>query len=408
MFIKPKVTIKSLIDEFDYPRRGPGMLWNKVKEQIELQGGEVRTNTGVVTIRKNGSGIHSVVVSSNGTPEVIQGTHFITSMPVTEFIRKIDPPPPSKVLQAVEKLKYRDFLTVCLIVNKADLFPDNWIYVHDPEVQVGRIQNFKNWSPEMVPDPAKTSLGLEYFCTEGDELWQMADEDLIQLGKLELGRIGVAQPSEIEDGCVFRVPKAYPIYDSEYREYLTVVREYLATLKNVQTIGRNGLHRYNNQDHSMLTGMLAVRNITLGETNDLWSVNGEQEFHEEIREKIDLEPALETVKDAIAQAFLKLDRLALGISTGTIAGLVLFIATIALVLKGGAVVGPNLQLLEQYLPGYSVTWPGSVLGLAYGFATGFTAGWIFAFLRNIAVFLALAVMQQRAERVILKKLLEFI
>jgi len=408
MFVKPKTTIKSLIDEFDYPRRGPGMMWNAVKEEIEHTGGVVRTNATVVAIHKNGSGIKNVVVSSNGHSEVIEGSHFISSMPVTEFIKKLQPPAPQPVLRAAEKLRYRDFLTVSLIVDRPALFPDNWIYVHDPEVKVGRIQNFKNWSPDMVPDSSKTSLGLEYFCTEGDELWKMEDADLIELGKRELAKIGLATPSEVVDGCVFRVPKAYPIYDSEYRDYLAVIKTFLGNLENCQTIGRNGLHRYNNQDHSMLTGMLAVRNITLGERNDLWSVNGEQEFHEEIHENIDLEPALETVKDVFAQAFPKLDRLALGLSTGTMAAVVLFIATIALVLKGGPVVGPNLQLLSQYLPGYSVTWHGSVLGLAYGFATGFIAGWSFAFLRNIAVFLSLAVMQQRAERVLLKKLLEYI
>jgi len=239
-------------------------------------------------------------------------------------------------------------------------------------------------------------------------LWKMSDADLIELGKRELDRIGVASPSEINDGCVFRVPKAYPIYDSEYQDYLTIIKDFVGTLDNCQTIGRNGLHRYNNQDHAMLTGMLAVRNLTLGEKNDLWNVNGEQEFHEEIREKIDLEPALETVKDALSQAFPKLDRFALGISTGTMAGILLFLATIILTLKGGAVVGPNLQLLEQYLPGYSVTLSGSLLGLAYGFVTGFTGGWGFAFLRNVAVFLSLALMQQRAERALLRKLIEYI
>jgi len=408
MFVEPKVTIKSLIDEFDYPRRGPGMMWNEVKEQIEKKGGVVRTNTGVVAVHKNGKGIKSVVVSSNGHQEVIEGTHFISSMPVTEFVKKLDPPPPPEVLKAAEKLKYRDFLTVGLIINRPDLFPDNWIYVHDPDVKVGRIQNFKNWSPDMVPDPTKTSLGLEYFCTEGDDFWKMSDADLIELGKHELDHIGVASPFEIVDGCVFRVPKAYPIYDSEYRDYLAIVKDFVGTLDNCQTIGRNGLHRYNNQDHSMLTGMLAVRNITLGEQNDLWSVNGEQEFHEELRENVKPLAALETVKDGFAHAFPKLDRLALGISTGMMAGLILFLATLILVIKGGAVVGPNLQLLGNFFPGYSVSFFGSLLGLGYGFITGFTAGWGFAFVRNVSVFFLMAFIHQRAERLLLKKLLDYI
>src|SRR5262245_11317330 len=226
MFVKPKNVIKTLIDQFDYPRRGPGMMWNSVKETIEKRGGEVRVNSGVVGIHRNGKGIESVVVGCNGQKETIQGTHFISSMPVTEFIHKLDPPAPPAVLKAAEKLKYRDFLTVCLIVNKPDLFPDNWIYIHDPEVKVGRIQNFKNWIFDMVPDLTKTSLGLEYFCTEEDELWNMSDEELVNLGRRELERIGLVSAADIEDGCVFRIPKAYPIYDSDYRDYLAIVRDF--------------------------------------------------------------------------------------------------------------------------------------------------------------------------------------
>jgi hypothetical protein len=310
------------------------------------------------------------------------------------------------VLRAAEKLKYRDFLTVCLIVNKAELFPDNWIYVHDPDVKLGRIQNFKNWSPHMVPDATKSSLGLEYFCTEGDELWKLSDAELIELGKRELDRIGLASGADIEDGCVFRVPKAYPMYDSEYRDYLETVKGFVGGLENYQTIGRNGLHRYNNQDHAMFTGMLAVRNLTAGEHNDIWSVNTDQEYHEEVAS--DSEVMLDTVRGAFAEAFAKLDRVALGFATGAMSGLLLFLATLLLVFKGGEVVGPNLQLLGNFFPGYSVTPLGSLLGLAYGFLAGFLTGWGFAFLRNIAVFLYTAVMQQRAERLLLRKLLEYI
>jgi protoporphyrinogen oxidase len=410
MFVKPKKTIKTLIDQFDYPRRGPGMMWNGVKETIEKRGGEVRLNSGVVGIHRNGRGIESLVVGCNGHKETIRGTHFISSMPVTEFIKKLEPPAPPAVLTAAEKLKYRDFLTVCLIVDKPDLFPDNWIYVHDPDVKVGRIQNFKNWSPHMVPDPTKTSLGLEYFCTEGDALWNMSDAELIDLGRRELERIGLASAADVEDGCVFRVPKAYPIYDSDYRDYLAIVRDFVGGLENYQTIGRNGLHRYNNQDHAMLTGMLAVRNLIHGENNNLWNVNADQEYHEEIREKIEFEPQIttETVKEAFAQAFPKLDRVAFGVSMGAVAGILLFLASLILVLKGGTVVGPNLQLLQHYFPGYSVTLSGSLLGLSYGFFAGFAGGWGFAFLRNITAFLYMALIRRRAERLMLRKLLEYV
>jgi protoporphyrinogen oxidase len=408
MFIKPKKTIKTLIDQFDYPRRGPGMMWNAVKERIERHGGEVRMNAGVIGIHRNSNGIESVVVGCNGNKETIRGTHFISSMPVTEFIKRLDPPAPPAVLHAAEKLKYRDFLTVCLIVNKPDLFPDNWIYVHDPDVKVGRIQNFKNWSLDMVPDPTKTSLGLEYFCTEGDTLWNMSDDDLVSLGRRELDRIGLTSASDIEDGCVFRVPKAYPIYDSEYRDYLTIMKEFVAGLPNYQTVGRNGLHRYNNQDHAMFTGMLAVRNMMFGEKNDLWSVNTDSEYLEEIHDNVDCEPAVNTVKEAFAQVFSKLDRVAFGLSIGTVCGILLFLATLVLVLKGGDVLGPRLELLENYFPGYSVTPSGSLLGLGYGFFSGFIGGWCFAFLRNTSAFLYMALLHRRAEHQLLRKLLEYV
>jgi hypothetical protein len=276
-------------------------------------------------------------------------------------------------------------------------------------VKVGRIQNFKNWSPDMVPNPGKTSLGLEYFCTEEDELWNMSDAALIELGKREVERIGLASSGEVEDGCVVRVPKAYPVYDSDYSDYLALVREFVDGLENVQTIGRNGLHRYNNQDHAMLTGMLAVRNVVLGERNDLWSVNTEQEYHEEIRGELEVTaPDLTGVlQEAVSGVFLKLDRVAFGLSLGLAAGLLLCLVTLALVLKGGAMVGPNLQLFNQYFPGYSVTVLGSVLGLGYGFVTGFVGGWGFALLRNAAVFLYMALLHRRAERQLLRELLTY-
>jgi len=407
MFVKPKQTIKTLIEEFDYPRRGPGMMWNAVKAEIERREGVVRMNSDVVRINRTGNRIEGVVVRHDGAEELIRGTDFISSMPVTEFIKALDPPPRPAVLSAAARLSYRDFLTVVLIVDKPHIFEDNWIYIHDPSVHVGRIQNFKNWSPDMVPDPTKTSLGLEYFCTEGDAVWTMADADLIEMGRREIDRIGLARSGDVVDGCVVRVEKAYPVYDSDYREYLGVVRQFIDGLENCQTIGRNGLHRYNNQDHAMLTGMLAVRNLALGQQNDLWSVNTDQEYHEEIREKVTEHDLEEVLEGALTQVFLKLDRVAMGLSVGMASGALLFLATLALVLKGGPIVGPTLGLLGQYFPGYTVTGPGSVLGLLYGFVSGFVVGWAFAFLRNATVFLYMAVVHRRAELQALRRLLEY-
>jgi protoporphyrinogen oxidase len=204
-------------------------------------------------------------------------------MPIQELVRKLDPPAPPDVLAAADGLSYRDFLTVAVVVDKSDLFPDNWIYIHEPDVLVGRIQNFKNWSPDMVPDANKTCVGLEYFCFEGDGLWTTPDADLVELAKRELALLGLAREADIESGAVVRMPKAYPVYDGVYEQHLRVIRDFLDGLPNLQLVGRNGMHKYNNQDHSMLTAMLAVENI-LGAEYDLWQVNAEQEYHEEVRQ----------------------------------------------------------------------------------------------------------------------------
>ncbi len=283
MFRRPDKNIKTLIELFHYPRLGPGMMWRAVAARIRDRDGKVRMESDVVRIERTGNRIDRVIITEHGRELPVEGTDFISSMPLTELVRKLDPPAPDHVILAAGELKYRDFLTVCLIVNHPDLFDDNWIYIHDPQVKVGRIQNYGNWSPDMVPNPDQSSLGLEYFCNQGDEIWNMSDQELVELGKREVDRLGLANCADIVDGCVFRVEKSYPVYDAAYREHLTILREYVEGLENLQTIGRNGLHRYNNQDHTMLTGMLAVRNLLQGENHDLWAVNTEQEYHEEIR-----------------------------------------------------------------------------------------------------------------------------
>ncbi len=184
-------------------------------------------------------------------------------------------------MRAAESLKYRDFLTVVLIVDRPETFPDTWIYIHEPEVKVGRIQNFKNWSPELVPDPSRSSLGLEYFCFEGDDLWNRSDAELLEFGRREIDTIGLVGASDVVDGCVVRMPKAYPVYDDEYQGHLAVIRDWLAKLPNLELAGRNGMHKYNNQDHSMMTALLAARNILGQGRYDTWKVNTDAEYHEE-------------------------------------------------------------------------------------------------------------------------------
>jgi protoporphyrinogen oxidase len=272
--------IKTLIDEFEYPERGPGMMWERVAEIIQLKGARLELESPVQAIHWTGGRVTSVDIDRQGRRESIEGTDFISSMPIQELIQKLDPAPPAEVCAAARDLHYRDFLTVALVVNQPDMFPDNWIYIHDPEVKVGRIQNFKNWSPRMVPDLGKTCLGLEYFCFEGDGLWTMRDADLIALGTRELESLGLARGGDIEDGAVVRMPKAYPVYDGGYARAVATIRDFLDSIENLQLVGRNGMHKYNNQDHSMLTAMLAVKNI-LGGQYDLWRVNVEQEYHEE-------------------------------------------------------------------------------------------------------------------------------
>ena len=410
MFVKPGSKIKTLIEEFDYPRLGPGMMWGACKDEVERRGGEVRLNQEVQRIERTDKRVNAVVTGNGGAETRLPGANFISSMPITEFIRKLDPPAPEEIQQAAANLHYRDFLTVCLIINKPELFPDNWIYIHDPSVQVGRIQNFKNWSPDMVPDPSKTSLGMEYFCTEGDALWNTANADLIELAKREVDRVGLASYADVEDGCVVRVAKAYPIYDADYGDYLGQVRAFVDSLENCHTVGRNGLHRYNNQDHAMLTGLLATRNLVAGERHDLWSVNVDQEYHEEEREEISvapLAPAVPGLGAVAGWAYAKLDRTASGLAAGTMAGVLLCVATLMLAVKGGDVVGPTLGLLNQYFPGYRVTVQGSLIGLGYGLTVGFLGGWLFAFLRNAALFTSRALLYRRAERKVLRQMLDF-
>ena len=213
-----KDVIKTLIDEFSYPKLGPGMMWQAVADIIENNGSQLLLGAEVVRIRWSKNQVKDLEVRQDGEVKLISGTDFISSMPIREAIQKFKPDVPKKVLDAANDLKYRDFLTIALIINKRDIFQDNWIYIHEPEVKVGRIQNFKNWSPHMVPNQDKTCLGLEYFCFEGDALWNLPDDQLIELGTRELEELGFVNSVDVEDGAVVRMPKAYPIYDSTYQE----------------------------------------------------------------------------------------------------------------------------------------------------------------------------------------------
>ena len=275
--------IKTLIDSFRYPRLGPGQLWETVAAELAEHGYPVQMGREVVRVRWEPGRVTSVVTrDAKGREEVVPGSDFVSTLPVRDLVAALSPRAPDEVGEAAAKLGYRDFLTVALIVDGADLFPDNWIYIHDPDVRVGRLQNFKNWSPDMVPDPSRTCVGMEYFCFEGDGLWTSRDEDLVELASGELARLGLARREQVIDGAVVRQPKAYPVYDDSYQRHLRVVREWLNdALPNLHLCGRNGMHKYNNQDHSMMTALIVARRIAGVSDLDPWRVNADAEYLEE-------------------------------------------------------------------------------------------------------------------------------
>jgi protoporphyrinogen oxidase len=254
-------------------------MWEAFREAIEAGGGTVRLGSHVIGLHHHAGRITGVMTTRNGATSPEPAGHVISSMPMRDLVRALVPAAPDAVRAAAERLSYRDFITVAVVIDKADVFPDNWIYIHEASVKVGRIQNFKNWSADMVPDPAKTCLGLEYFCTEGDELWSHTDEHLMELARTELRTLGLVGDSKILDGRVVRVRQAYPVYDDGYEEALEIIKKYLVRFENLQLVGRNGMHKYNNQDHSMVTAMLAVRNL-FGEQHDLWAINADDEYQE--------------------------------------------------------------------------------------------------------------------------------
>jgi protoporphyrinogen oxidase len=274
--------ITSLIEEFQYPKYGPGMMWERCRDLVEAQGCKVIMKTRVVGIRhENGRAVAVIGETAEGARTEYPCDHVISSMPISQLLKAMDPAPAPSALESAADLRYRDFLTVALVVPEAYSFPDNWIYVHSTDVQVGRIQNYGSWSPYLVKE-GRTCLGLEFFVFEGDETWNRADDELIEQGKRELAILGLVDPTKVEAGYVVRMPKAYPFYDEHYRANVARIVEWLDDCApNVHPVGRNGMHRYNNQDHSMYTAMLTVENILDGARHDIWSVNVEEEYHEE-------------------------------------------------------------------------------------------------------------------------------
>ena len=381
--------ITTLITSFLYPRLGPGMLWEKVAQLLGECDFPVRLGHRVTKIHWANKKLTQVtVMNGEGNETRFDGDQFISSMPIKDLIAAFDPPAPPHVVEASRKLRYRDFLTVGLIVKKPDVFSDNWIYVHSPRVKVGRIQNFKNWSPEMVPDPSKTSLGLEYFVQEGDDLWSLDDTQLIQLAVNECSELGLINREEFVDGVVIRMPKAYPVYDQSYKDNLCVIRDFLVSIENLQLIGRNGQHRYNNQDHSMLTGVYAARNIC-GAEYDVWDVNVEGEYHEEesrqARSGQRLVPGLAAPSPLtlLQSAFARYDPIALACALSVAPAIGLLSLVVPALARGEE--NSMLLLLRNYLFGFDITWTGAAVGILELSAVGFVLGFVMAHAINFVV-----------------------
>ncbi|MFH1149292.1 MAG: NAD(P)/FAD-dependent oxidoreductase [Actinomycetota bacterium] len=280
----------SLIERFLYPKFGPGQMWERVAERVVEAGGDVLTGCRVERLLVDGRRVTAVEASTPGGPRTFEADYVFSTMPVRELVRALDVEKPSEVVEISDGLAYRDFLTVGLLLERLQLgegdgerglVDDNWIYIQEPDVLVGRMQVFNNWSPYLVADPGKVWIGLEYFCYETDDLWTMADDRVIALAVQELSQLGFATPDEVLDATVLRMPKTYPAYFGTYSRF-DEVRSFLDGFANLFPVGRNGMHRYNNQDHSMLTAMIAVDNIMAGveDKSEMWEVNAEEEYHE--------------------------------------------------------------------------------------------------------------------------------
>jgi len=277
--------IKTLINSFRYPRRGPGMMWEACAEKVQVMSGKVKMDCRVTRCSYDEASGNWMVEYKDQLSRLhtIEAEHVISSAPMRTLVCGLSPAVSERTKRAAQSLKYRDFLTVMLILKDRHMFDDNWIYIHDPSVKVGRVQNFRSWSPEMVPEPDKVCYGLEYFCFEHDGLWDSADSDLIELAERELIQIGLAKEGDLVDGCVVRQKKAYPVYDDDYARQVATIRQELETrYPNLHLVGRNGMHKYNNQDHAMMTAMLCVENILAdAKLYDLWRVNSDAEYHEQ-------------------------------------------------------------------------------------------------------------------------------
>ncbi len=272
-------SVTSLIESFHYPRLGPGMMYERMAEQAVAGGAALHLRHAVERIEHQDGRVVRAWTRTPDGPRAFEGDAFLSSMPLTRLVQVMDPPPPPEVLASAAALRFRNLVVVCLICDRPDLFPDTWIYVHDPKLQACRVQNYGNWSPHLVPDPNTSSLGVEYFCNHDDETWRASDEVLIARATDEVRRAGLLGGARVTGGSVLRAPRAYPVYERGYAEHLDRLVGWLRGLANLQAVGRYGMFKYNNADHSILTALLAVENL-FGGTHDIWAVNTDSDYQE--------------------------------------------------------------------------------------------------------------------------------
>ncbi len=370
---------KTLFDEFNYPRKGPGMMWQRFRETVEDGGGIVMLNSEALRLKHSNGRIANVVYAQGDKKSAIRAEHFISSAPLSLLVTMLDPQTPQEILAAARSLTYRAFMIAVLIIDKKELFPDQWIYIHSPNVRVGRIQNFKSWSAAMSPDPAMTCVGMEYFCDEGDELWKLPDAEMTAIALRELSELGLARSEDVTDSMVLRQPKAYPVYDRDYSKHISIIRNYIEKFENLQTVGRNGMHRYNNMDHSMLTGIMAVQNIA-GAAHNLWTVNEEEEYLEEEKTRGKIKKLFP--EKNLIPILGRMDKLGFATAVGAVSGLLFFLATLWLTIKGSQPGFPDIQFLALYFTGYTVTVKGAFIAFGYTFLWGFVSGWVFIFIKS--------------------------
>jgi protoporphyrinogen oxidase len=270
----------TLIEEFHYPRLGPGQMWEELAQSVSDRSVPVHLNARCESISHTAGRAEAITLESDGAQQEVAVDGVVSTIPLSDLVLSLDPAAPEDVRSAARRLRYRSLCLVAVMTDQAEPFPDNWIYIHDPRVRAGRVQNFGAWSRDLVPE-GSTCLGVEYFCFEDDDIWGMDDQSAVELAISELAELDLVDPARVTNGVKVRVPRAYPMYDSSYREAVAVIRGYLDHFENLVTCGRNGLHRYNNQDHSMWTAALATRNLLAGTEHDVWSVNTSGEYLEE-------------------------------------------------------------------------------------------------------------------------------